>query len=196
MASQTLLNPFLRLLRVEDYDEGSKGAFVGVDQEFGVDFSMPMLKTNVFVKGKSHIGMVVHRQFLDVCFADRLMLQQFPLSHGFVSRWLYFTLRTLVSNISNFSRESCYHIEKQNGGVGVRSGDYGGCCDDPRRVGWCVVVVEQHFFFRNPRPALVVRQQNVFWHCWIRHRVHIVQELLKTVIGDEALWKTDEWNIV
>lgn len=85
VASQTLLNPMLRLLRVEDYDEVSKGAFASEEQDFGVDFSMPMLKTNVFVKGKHYIGMILHRQFLDVCFSDRVLLQQFPLSQGSVS---------------------------------------------------------------------------------------------------------------
>lgn len=82
----------LRLLRVEDYDEVSRGAFTSVEQEFGVDFSMSMLRTNVIVKGKRHIGMVLHRQFLDVCFSDRVLLQQFPLSQGTVSSTLYTTL--------------------------------------------------------------------------------------------------------
>lgn len=79
----------LRLFRVDDYDEVSKGAYTSVEHDFGVDFSMDMLKTNVFVKGKSHIGMILHRQFLDVCFSDRVLLQQFPLSQGTVSKTFF-----------------------------------------------------------------------------------------------------------
>ncbi|KAJ8936612.1 hypothetical protein NQ314_012227 [Rhamnusium bicolor] len=85
VAAQTLLNPMIRLLRVEDEDSVSNGAYSSVDQEFGVDFSLATFKTNVYIKGSYHVGVVVHRQFLDICFSDRVLLRQFPLSHGTVN---------------------------------------------------------------------------------------------------------------
>ncbi|KAJ8963436.1 hypothetical protein NQ318_018916 [Aromia moschata] len=86
VASQTLLNPLVRLLRVEDEDTISNGAYTAVEQEFGVDFALPTLRLNVYVKGRSHTGFVIYRQFVDVCYADRVLLQQFPLSEGTVTR--------------------------------------------------------------------------------------------------------------
>lgn len=57
-------------------------AYVSVVRELGVDISIPILRPSVFVNEKEHVGLVVHRMFLDVCYADRVLLEQFPLSHG------------------------------------------------------------------------------------------------------------------
>lgn len=84
VASQTQLNPLIRLLRSVDDDYVSNGAYTLIE-DFGVDFSMPVLKTNVRINGGNYFGVVVYRQFLDVCFADKDLLLQFPLSEGSVS---------------------------------------------------------------------------------------------------------------
>lgn len=70
----------------------SQPAYTSVVLDLGVDFTLPILRTGVSVSGKDHIGMVVHRQFLDVCFTDRVLLQQFPLSHGTVSDLTYLSV--------------------------------------------------------------------------------------------------------
>nr|XP_023028594.1 alpha-mannosidase 2-like [Leptinotarsa decemlineata] len=85
VVSQTLLNPIIRMLKVDDGEEFSNGAYTFVKQEIGVDISMPILKNNVFVKGTPHVGLVVHRQFLDICFSDQAFFQQFRLSEGVVN---------------------------------------------------------------------------------------------------------------
>lgn len=84
VASQTLLNPLVRLLRTEDEDTISQASYLSVESEFGVDFMVPSLRTGVTLKGRDHVGLVLHRQFVDVCFADSNLLNQFPLSQGWV----------------------------------------------------------------------------------------------------------------
>ncbi|CAG9830162.1 unnamed protein product [Diabrotica balteata] len=85
MASQSLLNPMIRLLQANDDDTVSKSYYVPME-DFGVDYAMPLLKSNVTTpRGNSDIGIVLHRQFLDLCFGDRELLEQFPLSDGRVS---------------------------------------------------------------------------------------------------------------
>lgn len=74
----------VRLLRTDDEDETSRGVYTSVDQDFGVDISMPSLRP-VIMKGKEKTGIVIHRQFVDICFSDRILLEQFPLSDGTVS---------------------------------------------------------------------------------------------------------------
>jgi alpha-mannosidase II len=85
VASQTLLNPLIRLLRTEDEDTVSQHSYLSVESEFGVDFMLPTLRTGVTLKGRDHVGFVLHRQFVDVCFSDRVLLKQFPLSQGTVN---------------------------------------------------------------------------------------------------------------
>lgn len=85
VTSQTLLNPMIRLLRTEDEDTTSKSTYSGVETDFGVDFVLPFLRTGITLKGKDHVGFALHRQFVDVCFAGKDQLKQFPLSHGAVS---------------------------------------------------------------------------------------------------------------
>lgn len=84
VASQSLLNPMLRLLTIEDDDdEISKSSFT-FSQDFGVDISIPLFKRNVHFKNNTYTGLVIHREFLNTCYADRKILEQFPLSDGSV----------------------------------------------------------------------------------------------------------------
>lgn len=73
------------MLKMTDGDSQSMPAYSPVTTDFGVDFTLPILRTGLRVDGRDYVGMVLHRQHLDVCFSDRVLLKQFPLSHGSVS---------------------------------------------------------------------------------------------------------------
>lgn len=79
---QSLLNPLIRLLRTEDEDMTSRNVYAPVVTPLGVDFTMPSLRSDIYFNGSHYYGVIVHRQHLDVCFVNRVELQQFPLSHG------------------------------------------------------------------------------------------------------------------
>lgn len=85
VASQSLLNPLIKLLRFEDEGVTSQHGYTPMSTDFGVDFSLSSLKTGVTLHNKDYIGLVINRQFLDVCFTDAVQLKQFPLSHGTVN---------------------------------------------------------------------------------------------------------------
>ncbi|XP_044745943.1 alpha-mannosidase 2 [Coccinella septempunctata] len=82
---QSLLNPLVKLLRTNDDDISTMPSYIPTEIEMGIDFSVPALRTNVYFKGKEYLGLILHRQYLDVCFSDRVLLQQFPLSDGSVN---------------------------------------------------------------------------------------------------------------
>ncbi|CAH0550775.1 unnamed protein product [Brassicogethes aeneus] len=82
LASQTLLNPAIRLMRTDDDDVISQTSYAPVVRDLGVDFSVAALRTNVLVKGKKRVGVTLHRQYLDLCYADKQLLRQFSLSDG------------------------------------------------------------------------------------------------------------------
>ncbi|XP_060536226.1 alpha-mannosidase 2-like [Cylas formicarius] len=84
VSSETLLNPLLKLLKVQD-EEDNRASVYAPDYQLGVDISIPVIRTDVFIKGKFHTGLVLHRQFLDTCFMDKVLAQQFPLSNGRVN---------------------------------------------------------------------------------------------------------------
>ncbi|KAJ8977950.1 hypothetical protein NQ317_008141 [Molorchus minor] len=81
VASQSLLNPLVRMLRVKDEDVVSKGAYTTVDHEFGVDFSFAYPPTERLHKRKIVYGF---GRPSSIC-RHRVLLQQFPLSHGTVN---------------------------------------------------------------------------------------------------------------
>lgn len=85
VALQSLLNPLIRLLRTEDEDTTSHRAYAPVLAPLAVDFSLSSLRTDIYFDGSYYYGLIIHRQLLDVCFADKILLQQFPLSHGKVN---------------------------------------------------------------------------------------------------------------
>lgn len=86
VVSQTVLNPIIKLLRTDDNDMISERSYSPTTDDFGVDFTVPILRTAVVANTyDDNIGLIIHRQQLDTCFADKMMLQQFPLSHGTVS---------------------------------------------------------------------------------------------------------------
>lgn len=85
IASETLQNPLLRLLRTEDEDTVSHSSYSHTSAEFGIDYVLAALKTGIFVKNKEYVGMILHRKHLDTCFMDQKSLEQFPLSHGTVN---------------------------------------------------------------------------------------------------------------
>lgn len=70
------------MLRTDDDDLGILPAYSPVTTDFGVDFTLPSLRTGLAIDEKNYIGVVLQRQHLDLCFADRILLQQFPLSDG------------------------------------------------------------------------------------------------------------------
>lgn len=73
------------MLRTEDEDMTSQTAYAPVIAPFGVDFTLASLRSDVYFNGTYFYGAVVHRQHLDVCYVNRVTLQQFPLSHGKVN---------------------------------------------------------------------------------------------------------------
>ncbi|KAB0803931.1 hypothetical protein PPYR_00901 [Photinus pyralis] len=85
VASQSLLNPLIRMLKNDEDETDPTPAYLPVTHDFGVDFTVPSLRTGIEVNGKEYVGVIVQRQHLDVCFSDRVLLQQFPLSHGTVN---------------------------------------------------------------------------------------------------------------
>lgn len=60
----------------------SRNVYVPVATPFGVDFTMSSLRSDIYFNDSYYYGVVIHRQHLDVCFVNRVMLQQFPLSYG------------------------------------------------------------------------------------------------------------------
>lgn len=96
VASQTLLNPIVRLLRTEDEDVTSQTAYAPVIATFGVDFTLPSLRSDIYFNGTYYYGATIHRHNLDVCYLNKITLQQFPLSHGKV--WIKFHFIAVVGN--------------------------------------------------------------------------------------------------
>ncbi|XP_050305536.1 alpha-mannosidase 2 [Anthonomus grandis grandis] len=84
VSSESLLNPLLKLIKAQDEEE-NKSEVYAPEFQLGVDIIMPTFKTNIFVKGSDHTGLVLHRQFLDTCFSDQVLIKQFPLSNGKVN---------------------------------------------------------------------------------------------------------------
>ncbi|KAH1015266.1 alpha-mannosidase 2 isoform X1 [Dendroctonus ponderosae] len=84
VASESLLNPLFKLIKMKD-DEENKVEFYAPNFQLGVDLLIPTFKTNVFMKGTYHTGLVLHRQFLDTCFLDEALIKDFPLSEGKVN---------------------------------------------------------------------------------------------------------------
>lgn len=90
-----MLYPLVKLFRTNDDDIMTMGSYIPTEAEAGVDFSFPIFRTNVYFKGKEYLGLTLHRQYLDVCYSDRVLLKQFPLSDGSVS---------IYSIIKNFQK--------------------------------------------------------------------------------------------
>lgn len=84
VSSDSLLNPLVKLIKAQDEEENRAEVYAPSFQ-LGVDMSMPIFKTNVFMKQSYHTGLVLHRQFLDTCFMDKVLIKQFPLSDGKVN---------------------------------------------------------------------------------------------------------------
>lgn len=63
----------------------SQNVYAPVIAPFGVDYSIASLRNDVYFNGTYYYGVVIHRQHLDVCYVNRVMLQQFKLSHGKVN---------------------------------------------------------------------------------------------------------------
>lgn len=63
----------------------SQPGYTPVSKDIGVDISVPSLKTNVLVDNREYLAAIFHRKHLDLCFTDKVLLQQFPLSDGSVS---------------------------------------------------------------------------------------------------------------
>ncbi|KAF2897124.1 hypothetical protein ILUMI_09045 [Ignelater luminosus] len=117
VASQTLLNPLVLMLRTDDDDLGMLPAYSPVTTDFGVDFTLPSLRTGLTIDEKNYIGVVLQRQHLDLCFADRILLQQFPLSDGKIN--ISAILPPLEEQVKlNKSSLSFLHIKE---GVDIRS---------------------------------------------------------------------------
>lgn len=80
----------MRLLRTDDDDTTSASAYSPVSVDFGVDYTLPIFKTGVVVQSKEYVGLVLHRHHLDVCYTDRVLIQQFPMSRGSVSNLFFY----------------------------------------------------------------------------------------------------------
>ncbi|KAF5280266.1 hypothetical protein FQR65_LT03074 [Abscondita terminalis] len=93
VASQTLLNPLVRMLKNDQDDSEAQLLYSPVTYDLGVDFTIPSLRADVSINGREYIGITVQRQYLDVCFSDRILLEQFPLSHGSVK------IKSILPNI-------------------------------------------------------------------------------------------------
>ncbi|XP_056633702.1 alpha-mannosidase 2 [Diorhabda sublineata] len=85
VTSQTLLNPLVKLSKsIDDDSESISGGYRLID-DFGIDYSMPVIKSNVRFGDRNYFGIVVFRRYLDVCFDDEDILRRFRLSDGSVS---------------------------------------------------------------------------------------------------------------
>lgn len=84
VASETLLNPLIQLIKSNDAEE-NKADVYAPEFQMGVDLAIVTFKTNVFIKGAYKTGLVLHRNYLDTCFSDNVLVKQFPLSDGKVS---------------------------------------------------------------------------------------------------------------
>lgn len=93
VASQSILNPLVRMLKNDQDDSETLPVYTPVFNDLGVDFTVPSLRAGVLINGKEYIGAIFQRQHLDVCFSDRILLQQFPLSHGTVN------IRSILPNL-------------------------------------------------------------------------------------------------
>ncbi|XP_017776581.1 PREDICTED: alpha-mannosidase 2 [Nicrophorus vespilloides] len=85
VALETMMNPLMRMLRTDDNDVTSQTGYTPITTEFGVDMGLSSLKTGVILDNKEYLGMILHRKYLDICFSDRVLLKQFPLSDGTVN---------------------------------------------------------------------------------------------------------------
>lgn len=75
----------------------SESGYSAIQNDLGVDVTVPFLQTGITINRKEdNIGLVLFRQNLDTCYSDRLLLQQFPLSHGMVSNKFVFFLLWLI----------------------------------------------------------------------------------------------------
>ena len=86
VASESVLNPLISLLRNDDEDVTSEktyrpSSFV----EFRIDYSMPVLRAGVQMRGRSYVGMVLHRTQLDTCFGDESLLGKLQTGNDGVS---------------------------------------------------------------------------------------------------------------
>lgn len=87
ISSAALLNPLMRLLRASDDDDSaSAAAYLHANSvDMGVDYALVSLRTGILVQGKEYVGAVLHRAYVDMCYVDRVMVRQFPISDGSVN---------------------------------------------------------------------------------------------------------------
>lgn len=87
VALEILSNPLTKLLRIDDDDSSSDKFHMPARADVGVDYSLPILRSGITVKNKNYFGLVFHRKYLDMCYADKTMITRFPLSTGTVSHF-------------------------------------------------------------------------------------------------------------
>lgn len=64
-------------------DTVSERSFTSTIDDFGVEYSLPILRSNVVSpKHNNNIGLVFHRTYFDMCYSNKQVLQNFPLSNG------------------------------------------------------------------------------------------------------------------
>ncbi|KAK9722744.1 Alpha mannosidase middle domain [Popillia japonica] len=85
VALEILSNPLTKLLRIDDDDSSSDKFHMPARADVGVDYSLPILRSGITVKNKNYFGLVFHRKYLDMCYADKTMITRFPLSTGTVN---------------------------------------------------------------------------------------------------------------
>lgn len=85
VALEVLSSPLIKLLRIDDEDTTSDKFHIPAHSDMGVDYSLPVLRSGVTLKNKGYFGLVIHRKYLDLCYADTALLTRFPLSNGGVS---------------------------------------------------------------------------------------------------------------
>lgn len=73
------------MLRNDDSDSISD-TYYTKSEHLGLDFTISSLRSAVYAqKTGNNIGLVINRQYLDTCFKDEDLLDEFPLSSGTVS---------------------------------------------------------------------------------------------------------------
>lgn len=60
----------------------SQNVYAPVITPFGVDFTLPSLRSDIYFNRSYYYGIILHRSHLDVCYVNRVILEGFPLSHG------------------------------------------------------------------------------------------------------------------
>lgn len=98
--SQTLLHPLIKMIDCKESIIRPNNVNIG--NNLGVDVVVPIIRNNIYVSGQFYTGIAIHRQHLDICYADADILKLFPLNPG--SQVRYYCLEFEIYFITLYFR--------------------------------------------------------------------------------------------